>query len=196
LPEAPSITKNCLPYALKLDSRSLESINLVVIHCTELPDLATARDFGQHVHYEESGTGNSGHYYIERNGDIEQWIPLERIAHHVRNHNEYSVGIELVNRGRYPDWFDSRKQIMTEPFPAEQVSSLLCLLNHLQNRLPSLTGITSHSALDNSQLEASDQPNELVYRKLDPGPMFPWDKILSNVTLEWHEPSDFLPESP
>ena len=98
------INENLLPYAHRLVSRPTDSIDLVVIHCTELPDLATAREYGQYIHYPDSGTGNSGHFYIERNGNVEQWVPLDRVAHHVRNYNERSIGIELVNTGRFPDW--------------------------------------------------------------------------------------------
>ena len=57
-----------LPYVNALATRELGDIDLVVIHCTELPDLALAREFGERVLYADSGTGNSGHYYIERDG--------------------------------------------------------------------------------------------------------------------------------
>jgi N-acetylmuramoyl-L-alanine amidase len=110
----PVIHEKPLFYASNLEQRPLESIDLIVIHCTELPDLATAREYGERVHYSETGTGNSGHYYIERNGRVEQWVPRHRIAHHVRGFNERSLGIELDNIGRYPEWFDSRKQVMAE----------------------------------------------------------------------------------
>src|SRR5262249_39197698 len=46
-----------LPYAAKLAPRAPAAIDLVVVHCTELPDLATARVYGEHVLY-ASGTGN------------------------------------------------------------------------------------------------------------------------------------------
>ena len=71
----------------------------MVIHATELPDMETAREYGERIHHDESRTGNSGHFYIDRDGRIEQWVPLDRVAHHVRGHNRDSVGIELVNGG-------------------------------------------------------------------------------------------------
>ena len=55
-----------LPYVAALATRPVESIDLVVIHCTELPDLAMARQFGESIHYQASRTGNSGHFYIDR----------------------------------------------------------------------------------------------------------------------------------
>ena len=137
----PVIHQNHLSYVSSLERRPVNSIDLVVIHCTELPDLATARSYGQRIHYPETGTGNSGHYYIERNGRVEQWVPPERVAHHVRNFNERSVGVELDNNGRYPDWFDSRKQVMTDAYPLPQINNLVKLLLKLsvyQARAPSV----------------------------------------------------------
>src|SRR5688572_21655062 len=46
-----------LPYESRLQARPRTQIDLVVIHCTELPDLATAREYGERTHYAESGTG-------------------------------------------------------------------------------------------------------------------------------------------
>jgi N-acetylmuramoyl-L-alanine amidase len=88
LPDLPPlpITVDLLPYAARLDERPLEAIDLVVIHCTELPDMAMAREYGERVLY-DSGTGNSGHYYIDRDGTVFQFVPLQRIAHHVRGYS-------------------------------------------------------------------------------------------------------------
>ncbi|MCK5307450.1 MAG: N-acetylmuramoyl-L-alanine amidase, partial [Zetaproteobacteria bacterium] len=101
------IRQNPLSYTRRLENRDTNSIKLVVIHCTELPDLAMARVWGEKEIHPESHTGNSGHFYIDRDGSVEQWVPLDRIAHHVRGHNPLSIGIELINNGRYPDWFHS-----------------------------------------------------------------------------------------
>lgn len=172
-----------LPYANALEARRLATLDLVVIHCTELPDLAEARAYGERVHYPESGTGNSGHYYVERNGRIEEWVPPERIAHHVRGFNARSVGVELVNRGRFPDWFHSRRQAMTEAYPPRQVEALIALLERLAQDLPSLRWIAGHDMLDRESVPASDEPKCKVRRKVDPGPLFPWDSVLSRVAL-------------
>lgn len=180
-----AIHRDHLPYVSALAARSLEEIDLVVIHCTELPDLATSREFGARTQYPASGTGNSGHYYIEQSGRVEEWVPLDRVAHHVRGYNERSIGIELVNRGRFPDWFDSRKQTMTEPYPAAQITSLIALLAALQRRLPSLNWIAGHEALDMGRIESTDDPTITVYRKRDPGTLFPWEEVLAAVVLEW-----------
>lgn len=166
-----------LPYASKLEARDVGDIDLVVIHCTELPDIATARAWGERVIY-PSGTGNSGHWYIDRNGAVLQYVPPERVAHHVRGYNARTVGIELVNRGRFPDWLDSRRQAMEEAYSDVQIEALLALLARLQAELPALRSIAGHEDLDTEQVPASDDPSIRVSRKRDPGPLFPWARVL------------------
>jgi N-acetylmuramoyl-L-alanine amidase len=182
--QRPGLRYRHLPYVDVLGARQLESIDLAVIHCTELPDLATAREYGERIVYPDSRSGNSGHYYIDRNGSIEEWVPPERIAHHVRGFNERSLGIELVNRGRYPDWYHSGRQQMSEPYPGAQIEALAALLRDLSQRLPCLRWIAGHDTLDRARVEASDDPGRLIRRKLDPGPLFPWAELLAAVPLE------------
>ena len=182
--QRPGFARRHLPYVGALAARPVESIDLAVIHCTELPDLATARAYGERIVYPASRSGNSGHYYIDRNGLLEEWVPPERIAHHVRGFNERSLGIELVNRGRFPDWYHSACQQMTEPYPGAQIEALIALLRDLSQRLPCLRWVTGHAALDRDRVEASDAPDRRVRRKLDPGPLFPWAELLASVPLE------------
>ncbi len=179
---APEIRSNPLPYEALLDPRPRESVDLAVIHCTELPDLASAREYGEKVLY-ESGTGNSGHWYIDRDGRIECWVNPERAAHHVRGKNAHSVGIELVNLGRWPDWLDSRRQTMAEPYPEAQIRALVALLRWLPGPLPMLRLVAGHEDLDLEHVPASDDPGKRVKRKLDPGPLFPWERVLAEVPL-------------
>ncbi len=173
-----------LPYAELLGLRPTSDIDLVVIHCTELPDLATAREYGERIHYPQSGTGNSGHYYIDRDGGIVEYVTPQRVAHHTRGWNPRSIGIELVNIGRFPDWLDSRRQAMDEPYTEAQVESLVALLADLQARIPSLVQIAGHEDLDLDEVEASDDPAVKVRRKRDPGPLFPWNEVLQAVPLQ------------
>lgn len=172
-----------LPYESRLAARSASAIDLVVIHCTELPDMAMAREFGERVHYKESLTGNCGHYYIDRDGCISRFADELRIAHHVYRYNPRSIGIELVNLGRYPNWADSRHQAFTEPYADAQIQSLLALLEHLKAGLPSLQWIAGHDILDQRKEPASDNPALLLPRRLDPGPMFPWDRVVEGSGL-------------
>ncbi len=183
MPEERNIKHLPLSYEGRLTRRSLNKIDLVVIHCTELPDLEAAREYGEHIHHTTTRTGNSGHYYIDRNGSIESWVDPQRIAHHTRGYNERSIGIELVNNGRWPDWFRSDKQVLTDPYPPEQLAALVWLLGELRPRLGNLHWIAGHEQLDKEKVSASNASSRLVFRKRDPGPMFPWQQVLSSVTL-------------
>jgi N-acetylmuramoyl-L-alanine amidase len=172
-----------LPYEGRLETRPLAQIDLAVIHCTELPDLATAREYGERALY-ANGTGNSGHYYIDRDGSVHQFVAPARIANHTRGYNQRSIGIELVNAGRYPDWLDSRRQDMTESYPEAQIVALVALLAALRLELPNLRAIAGHEDLDCNEVPASDDARIPVRRKRDPGPMFPWPRVLQDCALE------------
>ena len=179
----PALRIEPLPYADALAARPSGEIDLVVVHCTELPDLAMARDYGERVLYPASGTGNSGHYYIDRDGSIVEYVDPARIAHHTRGYNPRSIGIELVNIGRYPHWLDSRHQAMDEAYTEDQIEALVALLRDLHARIPSLALIAGHEDLDLDEVEASDDPELKVRRKRDPGPLFPWARLLEAVQL-------------
>jgi N-acetylmuramoyl-L-alanine amidase len=179
-----------LAYEKSLAVRSAEIINLVVVHCTELPDLATARSCGEAIQYPMSGTGNSGHFYIDRDGQVEQWVDLLRTAHHVKGFNNRSIGIELINRGRYPDWLHTETQEMTEPYPEAQINGLLDLLDDLCAQLTELCWIAGHQDLDTRIVPSSNHPGSLVRRKLDPGPLFPWTQVLKATSLKRFMPGD------
>ena len=172
-----------LPYEARLATRLSLDIDMVVIHCTELPDMATAREYGERIRYPETQTGNCGHYYIDRDGLTHRFVSALRIAHHTFRYNPRSIGIELVNLGRYPDWNDSRHQLMTEPYPAAQIDALLALLEQLRGSFQSLHWIAGHDVLDRRTEPASDNPDILLRRRLDPGPMFPWDEVVAQCGL-------------
>lgn len=183
LPPMPDALIDPLPYEARLERRDPATIDLVVIHCTETPDLASAREFGERVLY-PTGTGNSGHFYIDRDGSVHVYVRPQFIAHHVRGHNPNAVGIELVNTGRYPNWLDSGHQAMDEPYTAAQIEALEGVLAHLRASLPALARIAGHEDLDTDTIAASDDPQLQVPRKRDPGPLFPWPRILEASGLE------------
>jgi len=178
-----------LPYESRLAARATSAIDLVVIHCTELPDLATAREFGERVHYAETQTGNSGHYYIDTDGSVHRFVIDARVANHTRAYNPRSIGIELSNLGRYPNWTDSRHQQFTTPYTQAQIDSLLALLRLLRNELPNLKYIAGHDDLDTRLEPASDNPSVMLRRRLDPGPLFPWDAVVPASGLQRLIPS-------
>jgi N-acetylmuramoyl-L-alanine amidase len=179
----PSIIAQPLPYASQLPTRAVAGVDLVVLHCTELPDLAMAREYGERAHY-PSGIGHSGHFYIDRDGSIHRYVDPLRTANHTRGYNPRSIGIELVNTGRYPDWYDSRRQVMTEPYPSAQIAALVDLLRSLRDAFPALVFVAGHEDLDVATIAASDDPSQEVPRKRDPGPRFPWADVLARTGLE------------
>ncbi len=179
----PAMVIDPLPYESRLDPRPIAQIDLVVIHCTELPDLAMAREYGERVLH-ASGTGNSGHFYIDRDGSVHRYVSPERVAHHVRGYNPRSIGIELVNRGRYPHWLAAAHQSMDEPYAEAQITALIALLRVLQAECPQLRHIAGHEDLDTTLEPATDDPARRVRRKRDPGPWFPWPRVLAAVPLE------------
>ncbi len=181
---SPDIQVRPLSYVQRLESRCTDHITLVVIHCTELPDLAMARKWGEKIVYPGSHTGNSGHFYVDRDGRIEQWVPIRRVAHHVKGFNPQSIGIELVNNGRFPDWFRSDHQKMTDPYPGTQIDALLSLLSTLAQQLTGLKGMVGHEDLDTGVQPSEDKPDLMIRRKLDPGPLFPWTVLADNVHLK------------
>lgn len=182
LPPQLPIALELLPYVQQLPARDLSQIDLVVMHCTELPDMAIAREYGERVLY-PSGTGNSGHFYIDRDGSIHQYVNVGQIANHTRGYNSRSIGIEMVNIGRYPHWLDSRYQAMQEPYTEAQISALIGLLQQLKLQLPNLQYIAGHEQLDTEQVPASDNDALRVFRKRDPGPHFPWPRVLETSAL-------------
>lgn len=131
-----------LPYVPRLAERPLTAVTLVVIHCTELPDLATARAYGERVLHED-GTGNSGHYYIDRDGTSAAMC-RKTASPITRGRQRAHAGHRLLNRGRWPHWWDSRHQTMTEPYPPAQIDALCALLGRLRASLPRLAAIAGH----------------------------------------------------
>jgi N-acetylmuramoyl-L-alanine amidase len=73
---------------------------------------------------------------------------------------------------------------MDEPYPEAQIEALLALLDRLRQTLPALRWIAGHEDLDTAQVPAEDAPTRLVARKRDPGPLFPWERVLARAGLE------------
>ena len=102
----------------------------------------------------------SSHYLLDRDGRLLQLVPDHLAAWHagsgrwgtLRDLNQASIGIEIVNTG-------------SEPFPDVQIDALIALLRDLTQRhdiAPAL--VIGHADL---------APG----RKIDPGKFFPWKKL-------------------
>ena len=147
-------------------------ISLVVIHSISLPPgcfggdaiecLFTNRlDPAAHPYFREvHALKVSSHFLIRRDGDVVQFVPVERRAWHAGASswrgrsacNDFSVGIELEGSD------DS-------PFADVQYRELAALIARLAARLP-LKAIAAHSEI---------APG----RKTDPGARFDWTRLLS-----------------
>lgn len=172
-------------YEDRLDRRALADIDLLVVHCTELPDLATARTYAERVLHAGSGTGNCGHYYLGRDGTALEYVAPQWVAHHCVGVNARAIGIELDHAGRWPDWLHASHQRITQPYPEAQIAALLQLLKtHLRPKLPALRWIAGHEELDQRRVPASDDPAREVRRKRDPGESFPWH-VVEAATAGW-----------
>jgi N-acetylmuramoyl-L-alanine amidase len=58
------------------------------------------------------------------------------------------------------------------------------LRRHLPRCAKLLAHIAGHEWLDTREEVASDDPERRVPRKRDPGPLFPWPRVLAAVPLQ------------
>jgi N-acetylmuramoyl-L-alanine amidase len=169
---ADDIRVRLLPWVSHLESRPVDTVTTVVLHATEEPTLQDARRIA-----EKSDKLVSGHYYVDRDGTIQLWVPIDRVAHHAAEHNRSSIGIEIVNLGRYPNHFSVAAQSPTEVFPEKQIQCVENLLSYLHREFSRLSDLFRHTDLDQRMVPASDNPSAMVRHRIDPGPMFPWERV-------------------
>jgi AmpD protein len=149
-------------------------ITLVVLHSISLPHgeyggdaierLFTNRlDPDAHPYFREiQGMKVSAHFLIRRDGELVQFVPVERRAWHAgvsswrgrSRCNDFSVGIELEGTD-------------DTPFEEPQYRCLSTLLGDLSRSVP-LKDIATHSDV---------APG----RKTDPGARFDWDRLLLDL---------------
>lgn len=136
-----------------------QPVSMVVLHYTGMLDAASAiarlRDPEARV---------SCHYLIAEDGQVVRMVPEERRAWHagrsywrgIRNVNDVSIGIELVNPGH---------EFGYRPFPEEQMQALLPLLAGLVDRYD----IPRANVVGHSDVAPT--------RKIDPGELFDWARL-------------------
>lgn len=143
----------------------------IIVHATGGPFCRSGQ-----VAFSPSGTGASIkkffeasgsvsiHYIVDRDGRVLTSVPEDEIAIHAVNHNDRSVGIELINNG------DGR-----DPYPAVQIEALAKLVQDVQQRwrIP-LSEVKGHEDVDRSTFSCGGRE---ARRKQDPGPLFPWDRL-------------------
>ncbi len=143
----------------------------------------------------------STHYLIDEDGKITQMVPESKRAWHAgksfwRNHtdiNSNSIGIEIINPGfSEPDtnpcttnvmlWNKNTGQLISGSnklwysFTSKQIESLIELCTNIMHRFK----ISPCNVLGHSDVAPG--------RKVDPGPLFPWQKLAAeNIGIWWKD---------
>jgi AmpD protein len=149
-------------------------VTLVVLHCISLPPgeyggdaierLFTNRlDPAAHPYFQGiAGLKVSSHYLVRRDGQVVQFVPVERRAWHAgvsswrgrERCNDFSIGIELEGMEHHA-------------FTGPQYRALSALVRRLRARWP-LRDLAAHSDV---------APG----RKTDPGARFDWARLLTSL---------------
>lgn len=124
----------------------MRKITMIVVHCSATrsnQDYPVQQLFHDHVevnHWRYIGY----HYYIRRNGRLEETRPLERMGAHAKGFNAHSIGIcyegGLDEHGHYADTrTEAQKKTMAE------------LIIHLKQQFPTIVNILGHRDLPGVQ---------------------------------------------
>lgn len=163
-----------------------DSISLIVIHGISLPpgefggdwinDLFTNKlDAEAHPYFKEiAGLKVSCHFLIRRDGEIIQYVPVNRRAWHAGEScykdrfvcNDYSIGIELEGEDH-------------TPYTAVQYERLLLIVAELMDAYPT---IEKHDIVGHADIAPG--------RKTDPGEVFEWSEFRKKLSARLASYSD------
>lgn len=158
-----------------------DEISLLVIHNISLPPAQKEQDFANnnvedfftgkldwngHPYFKTiEGVRVSAHLYIKRDGQLIQFVPLNKRAWHAgvsefegrTKCNDFSIGIEMQGTDDMP-------------FTDLQYQTLIKAINQIQAIYPA---ITKHRIVGHSDIAPG--------RKTDPGPCFDWNRLISEL---------------
>lgn len=125
----------------------------------------------------------SAHYLLDEDGAVTRLVAEDNRAWHagkafwrgVRDINSTSVGIEIVNPGHDHGY---------RPFPDAQIEALIELASGIITR----HGVTQDNIVGHSDIAPG--------RKIDPGELFPWQRLAAEGVGLWPEPTRPLPGVP
>ena len=149
--------------------RNKKTIKFIIIHYTgmqsEIESVKRLKDPKFNV---------SCHYLIGRKGNTIQMVKDNYVAWHAgkskwkrfSNLNNYSIGIELVNKGHKYGY---------QNFSNKQISSLIRLCKNLKRKY----SIKGENLLGHSDIAP--------LRKIDPGEKFPWKKLSKEKLGNWYK---------
>lgn len=174
---------------------ALDRVRAIVIHDTagRLDKFSSVRWF------QDPKCKVSAHFVIERDGTVTQCVPVNRRALHagesswtfetgdtVRYLNSCSIGIEIVSPGVMDQtgkaWFgpaaafdeithratSDHGQGFWMPYTEAQISAVILLCTLLVEEYPDCNEILGHWQISPG-------------RKVDPNPLFPWDRVRDSV---------------
>ena len=149
--------------------REKRQVKFVIIHYTGMQSEIESINRLKNPKYKVSC-----HYLISRKGEVVQMVKEKNIAWHAgkskwkqfKNLNNYSIGIELVNKGH---------QFGYQNFSNQQISSLIKLCKKLKKKYL----IKKENFLGHSDIAP--------LRKIDPGEKFPWKKLSSYNFGNWYK---------
>lgn len=162
--------------------------SLIVLH-----DTAGRLDPGSSVKwFQDAKCKVSAHFVVERDGTVTQMVPCDRKAAHAGESswggktflNSCSIGIEIVNPGKLDDageayfgqcFADAEPCRTAEhgagrwlPYTGEQIDAVIDLCRSICAHYPDVNEIVGHWQISPG-------------RKVDPGPLFPWDDVREAV---------------
>ncbi len=135
-------------------SRSGTKIKRIVLHTCE------GSGSGCVNHLKHNDYSVSAHYVVLESGKITQMVEEKYKAHHVRCCNSDSIGIEHGGYAHSNTWTEAQLQASF---------ALICDIVKRNKLSVSRSVIQSHAELDPS-------------RRTDPGPYYPWDRMISEVS--------------
>lgn len=135
---------------------------IIVLHYTDTPDTKMALD----DYLCNPKAEVSAHYVVEKDGNVLQLVDEAHRAWHAgKAHwrgeddvNSASIGIEIVNAGH---------TYGLEPFPDAQIDSVIALCQDLMEKWD----IAPENVVGHEDVAPK--------RKIDPGPLFPWDRLVA-----------------
>lgn len=125
--------------------------------------------------------GYSAHYFVDRDGNLYQWVPLDSPAWHAgasilngrRSCNFWTIGLEIASTGKpyggEPAYTDA--SLLTA-----QMVVAWCMADYKFG----LQFVGRHDWIRKAAIDAGIAKPEDV--KHDPGPLFPWEQFLAPLS--------------
>ena len=119
----------------------MREIEEIIIHCSATrADMDYVDvDWVRKIHVEQRGWRDVGyHYFIKRDGVVEQGRPITQVGAHAKGHNSRSVGI------CYAGGLDANHDPEDHRTP-EQIDSMQRLITELMEAIPTIEEVSGHN---------------------------------------------------